>query len=113
MYMATQRPTCLLLERQVVWRALSRAWAKTGKRIAARMAMIAMTTSSSIRVKPRLRLMGYLLWLRDVLSGQRENSSSLVPWLLPGRGRFAVWLAGRLDIHRRLGVAVVPGPWAL
>src|SRR5207247_5661155 len=33
--------------------ALSRAWAKTGKRIAARIAMIAMTTSSSIRVKAR------------------------------------------------------------
>src|SRR5215204_3689004 len=33
-------------------RALSRAWAKTGKRMAARTAMIAITTSSSIRVKP-------------------------------------------------------------
>src|SRR6476660_8896228 len=52
MYIATQRPTCLLLERQVVWRALSRAWAKTGKRIAARMAIMAITTSSSIKVKP-------------------------------------------------------------
>src|SRR5579862_6220248 len=33
-------------------RAFSRACANTGKRIAARMAMMAMTTSSSIRVKP-------------------------------------------------------------
>src|SRR5712692_6761167 len=41
-----------MFERQVVWRALSRAWAKTGKRIAARMAMIAITTRSSINVKP-------------------------------------------------------------
>src|SRR5690349_4642302 len=37
------------------WRADSRAWANTGKRMAARMAMMAITTSSSIRVKPRLR----------------------------------------------------------
>ena len=32
-------------------RAFSRAWANTGKRIAARMAMMAITTSSSISVK--------------------------------------------------------------
>src|SRR5438067_252074 len=48
------RATCLRLERQAAWRAFSRAWAKTGKRIAARMAIIAITTSSSIRVKPRV-----------------------------------------------------------
>src|SRR5207244_6230058 len=41
-----------MLLKQAVWRALARAWAKTGKRIAARMAMMAMTTSSSISVKP-------------------------------------------------------------
>src|SRR5690242_19242191 len=34
-------------------RACSRACAKTGKRIAARIAMIAITTRSSMRVKPR------------------------------------------------------------
>src|SRR6266852_1436807 len=50
------RPSCFRLLRQADWRAFSRAWAKTGNRIAARMAMIAMTTSSSIRVKPRCRL---------------------------------------------------------
>src|SRR5438034_4732794 len=37
---------------QVAVRAFSRAWANTGKRIAARMAMIAITTRSSIKVKP-------------------------------------------------------------
>src|SRR5437660_2222093 len=37
---------------QEAWRAFSRAWAKTGNRIAAKIAMIAITTSSSIRVKP-------------------------------------------------------------
>jgi hypothetical protein len=36
---------------QVVWRAFSRAWANTGKRIAASIAIIAITTSNSIRVK--------------------------------------------------------------
>src|ERR1700680_4405068 len=46
-------PSWFMLERQLVWRALSRAWAKTGKRIAARMAMMAMTTSSSMSVKAR------------------------------------------------------------
>ena len=37
-------------------RAFSRAWAKTGNRMAARIAMMAMTTRSSIRVKPLDRL---------------------------------------------------------
>src|SRR5689334_25158699 len=45
-------PACLQLERQLIARAFARAWAKTGKRIAAKIAMIAITTSSSIKVKP-------------------------------------------------------------
>src|SRR3954470_17944184 len=52
MYMFIARPTCLLLDRQEVWRAFSRACAKTGKRMAARIAIMAMTTSSSMSVKP-------------------------------------------------------------
>src|SRR5712692_5728123 len=60
-YIATAIPICLLLFRQVVWRALSRAWAKTGKRIAARMAMIAITTRSSINVKPCRRRTAFVL----------------------------------------------------
>src|SRR2546428_4120113 len=51
--MARPLPIWRRLERQAACRALSRAWAKTGKRIAARMAIIAITTSSSIKVKPR------------------------------------------------------------
>jgi len=47
--------------RQEDARAFSRAAEKTGKRIAARMAMMAMTTRSSIRVNPRL--------LRRLVSG--------------------------------------------
>src|SRR5712691_7899467 len=65
MYMWTASPICFWLERQVALRAFSRAWAKTGNRIAARMAMIAMTTRSSMRVKARQRLMvGVLLRAR-------------------------------------------------
>src|SRR6266567_2322018 len=44
-----------MLLMQLAWRAFSRAWAKTGNRIAASMAIIAITTSSSIRVKPMTR----------------------------------------------------------
>jgi len=39
---------------QLAVRAFSRARANTGKRIAARMAMIAITTNSSMSVKPLL-----------------------------------------------------------
>src|SRR2546421_139999 len=48
--MSIASPHCLAWERQTAWRAFSRAWAKTGKRIAARMAMMAITTRSSISV---------------------------------------------------------------
>src|SRR4051794_7347830 len=65
--MRTPSESCLVLERQVAWRALSRAWAKTGKRIAARMAMMAITTKSSMRVKPFLRAVSMVrsFWLSD------------------------------------------------
>src|SRR5713101_2609933 len=58
---------------QLAWRAFSRAWAKTGNRIAARMAIIAITTSSSIRVKPRWRILDFGFWILDF-------GSVLVPW---------------------------------
>src|SRR5579871_2994716 len=48
--MAKDSPNCFTLDRQEVARAFSRAWAKTGNRMAARIAMMAMTTSSSMRV---------------------------------------------------------------
>ncbi len=47
---------CFWLLRQLVCLAFSRAFAKTGKRMAARMAMIAITTNSSISVNPFLML---------------------------------------------------------
>src|SRR5438094_1363044 len=63
--MLVASPICFKLEMQLVVRPFSRAWAKTGKRMAARMAIIAITTSSSIRVKAcaRLRFMPFsFLW---------------------------------------------------
>src|SRR5262249_16200983 len=49
-------------------RAFSLAWAKTGKRMAARIAMIAITPSSSIRVKGRWRaLASRMRWLKECL----------------------------------------------
>src|SRR5437588_10047115 len=51
MYSSVAMPSCRMFERQAVLLAASLAWAKTGKRIAAKIAMIAMTTRSSIRVK--------------------------------------------------------------
>ncbi len=57
-YMMSAMLICLRLLTQDAARAFSRAFAKTGNRMAARIAMIAMTTSSSIRVKP-LRLIGF------------------------------------------------------
>src|SRR3954462_5980629 len=47
------KPSCFWFEVQEIWRAFSRALAKTGKRIAARIAIIAITTRSSISVKAR------------------------------------------------------------
>ncbi len=52
MYIISPSPICLQLDKHDVDLALSRAWAKTGNRMAARIAMMAMTTSNSIRVKP-------------------------------------------------------------
>ena len=44
-------PSCLTVLMQVMARAFSRAWFKAGSSIAARIAMIAITTRSSISVK--------------------------------------------------------------
>ena len=47
-------PICRRFDAQEVCRAFSRTRAKTGNRIAARMAMIAITIISSIKVNPRI-----------------------------------------------------------
>src|SRR5688500_18738418 len=46
-------PCCLRLETHLIFCAFSLALASAGSSMLARMAMIAMTTSNSIRVKPR------------------------------------------------------------
>lgn len=51
-YKCQQTSSCFKLLRQFNARALSLALLKAGKSIAARMAMMAMTTSSSIKVNP-------------------------------------------------------------
>src|SRR6266852_2372685 len=58
MYSASAVPICRWFERQAVCRAFSRAWAKTGNKMAASIAIIAITTSNSIKVKPTCRRMG-------------------------------------------------------
>jgi hypothetical protein len=59
---------CFRLLWHVLLRAFSRALAKTGKRIAARMAIIAITTSSSINVNP-FEPDGFLMVIPPLLQG--------------------------------------------
>src|SRR4028118_410227 len=71
-------PICFILDRQADCRAFSRAFAKTGKRIAASIAIIAITTSSSIRVKAERRRLRFGNSIRDVLSrGSGQNDTSV------------------------------------
>jgi hypothetical protein len=51
-YIATAIASCLVLDKHAVALAFSRAALNTGNRIAARIATMAMTTKSSISVKP-------------------------------------------------------------
>src|SRR5712691_1797125 len=90
-----------MLETQALIRAFSRAWAKTGKRIAASIAMMAITTRSSIRVKAVRRCMAVLLVSRIRL----------------GRGRFLLLgktkgspQSGGAAIWPRSGQRRGPGP---
>ena len=53
LWLENANPACRKLEMQTISRALPRAWAKTGKRRPASKEIIAITTRSSIRVKPR------------------------------------------------------------
>src|SRR5438128_8468604 len=64
MYIKKALLYCLKLELQTDMRACSRARAKTGKRIAARMAIMAITTSSSIRVNAGFRVRTIFLSFR-------------------------------------------------
>ena len=61
-YMISSEPHCFKLPAQDAERAFSLALFKAGSSIAARMAMIAITTKSSIRVNNFLSGMIFLLW---------------------------------------------------
>src|SRR6266576_2043317 len=61
MYMFHERPSCRRLLRQIVPVALSLARVNAGSSMAARIAMMAMTTRSSIRVKPLLRSRDFIM----------------------------------------------------
>src|SRR6476620_9397292 len=81
MYMVAAKPIWRAWERHTPCPAFSRAWVRTGKRVAARIATIAITTSSSVSVKPRffgerfvqtnMVDLPFMIWLREVL--QRHN----------------------------------------
>src|SRR4051812_29695395 len=61
------RPICLMLLTHCALRAASRAACTAGNSRAIRTAMIAITTSNSIRVKPRRVLMDRLLQIVEML----------------------------------------------
>ena len=67
LYILSTSPSCFRLFWQEARRAASRARESAGSRIAARMAMIAMTTSSSISVKAFfLPMSAFLVAVRGV-----------------------------------------------
>src|SRR5450432_1973674 len=84
MYIMTPSDICLTLDVQDACRALARAWAKTGKRIAARMAIMAMTTSNSISVKPLCFINRLLVFVRrsdqtvESVSYNRKDAHSCI-----------------------------------
>src|SRR5438093_13010489 len=99
--MSMARPHCLDCERQAACRAFSRAWAKTGNKMAARIAMMAITTSSSIRVNAglRARCIRVLLGSKDSCPGGAlllEQWTAIFGLELPsirpgGHGVIAAW----------------------
>ena len=58
MYIVTATPICLQLFRQADWPALAFALANAGNNRLARIAMMAITTSSSISVNPLAKRLG-------------------------------------------------------
>src|SRR6185369_11632382 len=72
-------PICFRLFLHCDRRAASRACCTAGSSRATRTAMIAITTSSSINVKPRRR-MGHLPWKKDKKRGeQTRKTTSKIP----------------------------------
>src|SRR2546429_9911086 len=99
MYIIQPVPSCFILLWHIAWRAFSRACAKTGNRIEARIAIMAMTTSSSIRVKAFAFLITDLLRMmqnREPFGPSREGGKRLregacaaaaVAWMREKSGR--------------------------
>src|SRR5579859_2182594 len=113
--MALPRPICLTFDRQTVLRACSRAWAKTGNRIAARIAIIAMTTSNSIKVNP---LLGVRLSQRCIASSPlreqngfrrsqslKKNATSKSTARIDHESRFHSRLHNRVQVLRDVQVS--------
>src|SRR4051794_36798343 len=88
-----------MLLRQEILRAFSLAWAKTGNRIAARMAIMAMTTSSSMRVKPRC-FIRILQEVRNRAGAAYRQEAVIGPRITPtGVGRHAacIWMQNKMQ----------------
>src|SRR5262245_36131554 len=91
------RPICLRLLTHCARRAASRAdWTEGSKR-AIRTAMIAMTTSNSIRVKPGRERWGIMVldpcvhvWEECGEPGAHAGPSGRAPWRPEGEGRLRV-----------------------
>src|SRR5436190_10739448 len=83
-YIIMARPICRLLLLQAMPLALSFARARAGSSMAARMAMMAMTTKSSIRVNPSL---GHGLLSPTLSSRGGEGEKTRAPRELAGRFR--------------------------
>src|ERR1041385_6060679 len=74
-------PICLRLERQTVWSAFFFARARAGKRILARIAIIAITTSSSMSVKAFV--LKFLFVVKTIKVDPSASSSAIAAFLLP------------------------------
>src|SRR5271154_2807090 len=95
------RTICLTLERPAIALAEALAWAKTGNRIAARIAMIAMTTRSSMSVKARRSIgRGLLAAVEPRSMGNRweEPRPNGAEASIGGRGLRAKVYAGHVSI---------------
>ena len=75
--MAPASAICLRFDSQLACLAFSRALENTGNRIAARMAMMAMTTNSSMSVKPVL----FTIWASfEYVARSVGRGASRQPW---------------------------------
>ena len=105
-----------MFDLHVVSRALPRARANTGNRIAARIAMIAITTSNSMSVNPRPDRVNFALWMlkRNIwlpvvpvappASGAEHCPAYAQVCFLCAQGELYGWLVDHIVIYQYLGV---------